>query len=86
MSRPQWIRLRGRGRGTRRRGLRFQPLCFDDAFQQPERFVQEVGSATHGRLKLLHGFDPLPFTLELLEATMLLMKDGLFGIEHQTVQ
>jgi len=37
-------------------------------------------------LKLLHGFDPLPILLELLEASMLFMKDGLFGIEYQTVQ
>lgn len=80
------MRLRGRGRGTRRRGLRFQPLFFYDAFQQPERFVQEVGGAAHRSLKLLHGFDPLPFLLESLEASMLLVKDGLFGIEYQTVQ
>ncbi len=80
------MRLRGRGRGTRRRGLRFQPLFFYDAFQQPERFVQEVGGAAHRSLKLLHGFGPLLLLLELLEPSILFVKDGLFSIEYQTVQ
>jgi len=80
------MRLRGRGRGARRRGLRFQPLFFDDTFQQPERFVQEVGGATHRSLKLLHGFGPLLLLLELLEPSILFMKDGLFGIKYQAVQ
>lgn len=80
------MRLRGRGWGTRGRGLRSQPLFFDDAFQQPEGFVQKVGSATHRGLKLLHGFGPLLLLLKLLEPSILFMKDGLFGIEYQTVQ
>ena len=80
------MQLRGRGWDARGRRLRFQPLFFDDAFQQSERFVQEVGGATHRSLKLLHGFGPLLLLLELLEPSILFMKDGLFGIEYQTVQ
>ena len=81
MSKPRWMRLQGRGWRTRRWVRRFLLSFVQDPLQQTEGFVQEVGGAAHRCLKLLHGFDPLPLSLELLEASMLLVEDGLFGIE-----
>ena len=40
----------------------------------------------HGGLELLHRFDQLAFFLERLKAAMLLLQNGLFGIEHQTIE
>ena len=81
MNKPQSMRLQGRGGHARRRVRRLLSLLFQDALQHTEGFIQEVGGATHRRLKLLHGFTPLPLSLELLEAPMLLVENGLFGIE-----
>lgn len=80
------MRLQGRGERARRRVRRLLLLFFQDALQHTEGFIQEVGGATHRRLKLLHGFTPLPLSLEFLETPMLFVEDGLFGIEQQTVQ
>ena len=81
MSKPQSMRLQGRG-GRARRWVRWFLLpFFQDALQHTERFIQEIGSATHRRLKLLHGFTPPSLSLELLEAPMLFVEDGLFGIK-----
>ncbi len=36
-------------------------------------------------MKLLHGFRPTPFLLQDLKLPMLLIENGLFGIEHQAI-
>ena len=36
-------------------------------------------------MKLLHGFRPTPFLLQDLKFPMLLIENGLFGIEHQAI-
>ncbi len=36
-------------------------------------------------MKLLHGFRPTAFLLQNLKFPMLLIENGLFGIEHQTI-
>lgn len=36
-------------------------------------------------MKLLHGFRPTAFLLQDLKLPMLLIENGLFGIEHQAI-
>ena len=36
-------------------------------------------------MELLHGFRPTAFLLQDLKFSMLLIEDGLFGIEHQAI-
>lgn len=36
-------------------------------------------------MKLLHGFGPTTFLLQDLKLSVLLIEDGLFGIEHQAI-
>lgn len=36
-------------------------------------------------MKLLHGFRPTSFLLQDLKLPMLLIENGLFGIEHQAI-
>ena len=56
------------------------------AFEQFQGIVQKIRRAIHGRLELLHRFDPFPLLLEHLKSTVLFLQDGLFGIEHQAVR
>jgi len=60
-------------------------MRLDDSFKQLERVAQEIRRTMHRRLKLLHGFDPLAFFLERLKPAVLLLENGLFGVEHQTI-
>ena len=60
-------------------------MRLDDSFEQIEGIAQEIRRTVHRGLKLLHGLDPLAFFLERLKPAMLLLQDGLFGVEHQTI-
>lgn len=55
----------------------------ENLFQHHERVVQEVRGAAQGDLELLQGLLPTTLFLQSLKPSVLLFKNGLFGVEDQ---
>ena len=53
--------------------------------KQLQRFVQQIGRTAQCDVELLHCFRPSSFLLERPKPSVLLIEDGLFGIQHEII-
>ena len=56
-----------------------------DALQKRGGFIQEVRCTTERHLELSHRFRPSSFPLQQLKSAVLLIQNGLLGIEHEVI-
>ena len=53
--------------------------------EEAQRVIQEIGGAGHRDLKLFQSFGPAALPMKNLKFAVLIIEDGLLGIEHQTI-